>query len=231
MEKAYTIASQRGRPMPKAPKNAPQDPHASQAGLAVTPDDVRAAAAAISGSVIVTECDQSRTLSEICGCEVWLNSRTCQFTAPSRNAARSIACWRWLGRTPARGVDRDVGRQSCAGRGLSRARLGIPATIVMPRDTPIVKVKHTEGHRRRRDPAWRDARRSARAARDGRPRTGHLHPSLSTIPQVIAGQGTVALEMLEDAPELDTLVVPIGGGGLISGMAGRSAKARIAGSR
>src|SRR6185369_12749265 len=67
VEKAYTIASQRGRHMPKAPKNAPPDQHASEAGLAVTPDHVRAAAAAISSSVMVTECDQSRTLSEICG--------------------------------------------------------------------------------------------------------------------------------------------------------------------
>ena len=68
IEKAYTIASQRGPEMPKAPKNAPPDPHASESSrLAVAPDDVRAAAAAISSSVIVTECDLSRTLSEICG--------------------------------------------------------------------------------------------------------------------------------------------------------------------
>ena len=67
--------------MPKAPKNAPPDQHASEAGLAVTPDDVRAAAAAISSSVIVTECDQSRTLSEICGCNLWLKFENLQFTS------------------------------------------------------------------------------------------------------------------------------------------------------
>ena len=67
--------------MPKVPKNAPQDPRASQPGLAVTPDDVRAAAAAIAGSVTVTECDQSRTLSEICGCQIWLKFENLQFTS------------------------------------------------------------------------------------------------------------------------------------------------------
>src|SRR5215212_9316407 len=65
----YDCLPTRPREMPKAPKNAPPEQDASEAGLAVTPDDVRAAAAAISSSVIVTECDQSRTLSEICGCK------------------------------------------------------------------------------------------------------------------------------------------------------------------
>ena len=93
MEKAYTVASQRGRPkMPKAP-NAPPDQHASEAGLAVTPDDVTAAAAAISSSVIVTECDLSRTLSEICGCNLWLKFENLQFTSTFRRTARSIGCW------------------------------------------------------------------------------------------------------------------------------------------
>ena len=118
-EKAYTIASQRGRHMPKAPKNAPPDPHASEAGLAVTPDDVRAAAAAIAGSVIVTECDQSRTLSEICGCKLWLKFENLQFTSTfkERGALNRLLALR---RTNAARRDRDVGRQSCAGRGLSR---------------------------------------------------------------------------------------------------------------
>jgi threonine dehydratase len=68
--------------MPKSPRNAPPDQHASEAGrLAVTPDDVTAAAAAISSSVIVTECDLSRTLSEICGCNLWLKFENLQFTS------------------------------------------------------------------------------------------------------------------------------------------------------
>ena len=68
--------------MPKAPKNMPPDQHASEPGrLAVTPDDVRAAAVAISSSVIVTECDLSRTLSEICGCNLWLKFENLQFTS------------------------------------------------------------------------------------------------------------------------------------------------------
>ena len=68
--------------MPKAPTNAPPNQHAPEPGrLAVTPGDVTAAAAAIRGSVIVTECDQSRTLSEICGCHLWLKFENLQFTS------------------------------------------------------------------------------------------------------------------------------------------------------
>ena len=64
--------------MPKAPKNAP---HTSEASLPVMPGDVASAAAAIRDSVIVTECDQSRTLSEICGCNLWLKFENLQFTS------------------------------------------------------------------------------------------------------------------------------------------------------
>src|SRR5262245_48994842 len=68
--------------MPNAPKNAPPEPYASEAGrLPVSPGDITAAAATIAGSVIVTECDQSRTLSEICGCNLWLKFENLQFTS------------------------------------------------------------------------------------------------------------------------------------------------------
>jgi threonine dehydratase len=98
-------------------------------------------------------------------------------------------------------------------------RLGVPATIVMPSFTPNVKVKHTRGHGARvvlfgdtLAEAAAEAQRLAEAER-----MVFLHPY--DDPRVIAGQGTVALEMLEDAPSLDTLVVPVGGGGLIAGCA------------
>ena len=68
-------------PNAESPQERPAGPARFRAGLAVTPDDVRAAAAAISGSVIVTECDQSRTLSEICGCHLWLKFENLQFTS------------------------------------------------------------------------------------------------------------------------------------------------------
>ena len=68
--------------MPKAPKSSTPNAHAAEPGrLPVTPDDVRAAAASIAGSVIVTECDRSRTLGEICGCNLWLKFENLQFTS------------------------------------------------------------------------------------------------------------------------------------------------------
>jgi threonine dehydratase len=98
-------------------------------------------------------------------------------------------------------------------------RLGIPATIVMPKTTPIVKVQQTEGHGATVilvGDKLEEATAHARELAETRGLT-FVHPF--DDPHVMAGQGTVALEMLEDVPGLDTLVVPIGGGGLIAGMA------------
>ena len=99
-------------------------------------------------------------------------------------------------------------------------RLGIPATIVMPVTTPFVKVEATQALRRRGRARGRDHRGGAGARRNASPRERGLtfvHPY--DDPLVIAGQGTIALEMLEEVPDLDTLVIPIGGGGLIAGNA------------
>jgi threonine dehydratase len=146
MEKAYTIASQRGPEMPKAPKNAPPDQHASEAGLAVTPDDVRAAAAAIASSVIVTECDQSRTLSEICGCNLWLKFENLQFTSTFKERG---ALNRLLALSPGerqRGVIAMSAGNHAQGVAYHANRLGIPAVIVMPVGTPMVKIENTRRH-------------------------------------------------------------------------------------
>ena len=124
--------------MPKAPKNAPPDQHASEAGLAVTPDDVRAAAAAISSSVIVTECDQSRTLSEICGCNLWLKFENLQFTSTFKERG---ALNRLLALSPderLRGVIAMSAGNHAQGVAYHAHRLGIPATIVMPVGTPMI---------------------------------------------------------------------------------------------
>jgi threonine dehydratase len=98
-------------------------------------------------------------------------------------------------------------------------RLGIPATIVMPEGTPFAKVKHTKGFGARVVLEGNTLSESAAAARRiaAAENLVFVHPY--DDPKIVAGQGTVALEMLEDAPPLDCLVVPIGGGGLISGIA------------
>src|SRR3954466_15680288 len=132
--------------MPKAPKNAPPDQHASEAGLAVTPDDVKAAAAAISDFVIVTECDPSRTLSEICGCHLWLKFENLQFTSTFKERG---ALNRLLALSPGerqRGVIAMSAGNHAQGVAYHANRLGIPAVIAMPEGTPMVKIANTPRH-------------------------------------------------------------------------------------
>lgn len=205
--------------MPKVPKNAPQDPRASQPGLAVTPDDVKAAAAAISDFVIVTECDPSRTLSEICGCHLWLKFENLQFTSTFKERG---ALNRLLALSPGerqRGVIAMSAGNHAQGVAYHANRLGIPAVIVMPVGTPMVKIENTRRHGVETIISGKTLEEAAEFARThGKAKNlTMIHPY--DDPYVIAGQGTIALEMLAAVPQLDTLVVPIGGGGLISGIA------------
>jgi len=204
--------------MPKAPKNAPPDPRASEAGLAVTPSDVTAAAAAIRGSVIVTECDQSRTLSEICGCNLWLKFENLQFTSTFKERG---ALNRLLALSPderQRGVIAMSAGNHAQGVAYHANRLGIPATIVMPVGTPMVKIENTRRHGAEIIISGTLEECGEFAIAHGKVKNlTMIHPY--DDPLIIAGQGTIALEMLASAPQLDTLVVPIGGGGLISGIA------------
>ncbi|WOH67005.1 threonine ammonia-lyase [Bradyrhizobium sp. BWA-3-5] len=205
--------------MPKAPKNAPPSQSIAQADLAVTPDDVRAAAAAISGSVMVTECDQSRTLSAICGCELWLKFENLQFTATFKERG---ALNRLLALSPEerrRGVIAMSAGNHAQGVAYHASRLGIPATIVMPVGTPMVKIENTRRHGAEIIIAGATLEIAADFAREhGKAKNlTMIHPY--DDPHVIAGQGTIAFEMLKAVPQLETLVIPIGGGGLISGMA------------
>ena len=204
--------------MPKAPKNAPPDPHASEAGLAVTPSDVTAAAAAIRGSVIVTECDQSRTLSEIYGCNLWLKFENLQFTSTFKERG---ALNRLLALSPderRRGVIAMSAGNHAQGVAYHANLLGIPATIVMPVGTPMVKIENTRRHGAEIIISGTLEECGEFAIAHGKAHDMTLvHPY--DDPLIIAGQGTIALEMLDAVPQLDTLVVPIGGGGLISGMA------------
>ena len=204
--------------MPKAPKNVPPDPHASEAGLPVTPSDVTAAAAAIRDSVVVTECDQSRTLSEICGCKLWLKFENLQFTSTFKERG---ALNRLLALSPderQRGVIAMSAGNHAQGVAYHANRLGIPATIVMPVGTPMVKIENTRRHGAEIIISGTLEECGEFAIAHGKVKNlTMIHPY--DDPLIIAGQGTIALEMLASAPLLDTLVVPIGGGGLISGIA------------
>lgn len=185
----------------------------------LTINDVRAAAARIAGSVVRTDIDHSKTLSDITGAEVWLKFENLQFTAAYKERGALNALLLLGGAQNNRGVITASAGNHAQGLSYHATRLGVPATIVMPRPTPTVKVMQTEAvggkvvlFGETFDEAYAHARQL-----EGDLGLTFVHPF--DHPHIAAGQGTVALEMLEDVPQLDTLVIPIGGGGLASGMA------------
>ena len=194
-----------------------------------TIDDIRAAADRIRGSVIRTPMLLSRTLSEIIGAEVWLKFENLQFTAAYKERGALNKLLHLTEEERARGViAASAGNhaQAVAYHGL---RLGIPVTIVMPSPTPTIKVTQTEGHGARvilHGSMFDDAYAHAREL-EQKEGLVFVHPF--DDPHIVAGAGTLGIEMLEDAPELDTIVVPIGGGGLMSGVstAARAIKPNI----
>ena len=182
-------------------------------------DDVRAAAARLRGHVLDTPCLPSRTLGELLGCEVFLKFENLQFTASfkERGALNKIA--QLSPQERARGVLAVSAGNHAQGVAYHAQRLGIPATIVMPRFAPAVKVARTRGFGADvvlEGDSFDDARTYGLALAEQRGLT-LVHPYDDLA--VMAGQGTIALEMLAAQPGLDTLVVAIGGGGLISGVA------------
>ncbi|MDB5430929.1 MAG: threonine ammonia-lyase [Caulobacter sp.] len=182
-------------------------------------DDIRAAADRIRGHVERTPCRYSRTLSEITGAQVWVKFENLQFTAAykERGALNKLSMLNAEER--ARGVIAASAGNHAQGLAYHGARLGIPVTIVMPRGTPFVKVQHTQAHGAEViifGDTYDEAAGHAQQLREERGLV-FVHPFDDV--DVMAGQGTIALEMLEDVPELEVLPVPIGGGGLISGVA------------
>jgi threonine dehydratase len=189
------------------------------ASLPVSIDDVRAAAERISGAVVRTPTLHSRTLSRLTGANVYLKFENLQFTAAYKERGALNTLLQLDEAARAKGVIAASAGNHAQGLAYHATRLGIPSTIVMPKNTPIVKVTQTEGHGANVvlhgetfDAAYAHSRELE--AEHG---FTFIHPF--DDPRVIAGQGTATLEMLEDVPAIDTLVVPIGGGGLISGAA------------
>jgi threonine dehydratase len=188
--------------------------------------DVRAAAERIAGAVVRTPTMHSKTLSKITGAEIWLKFENQQFTAAYKERGALNALLLMDPEQRARGVIAASAGNHSQGLSYHGSRLGVPVTIVMPRTTPTVKVMQTEsvgGHVVLEGETLDEANAYARSMEKQLGLT-FVHPF--DEPNVAAGQGTVALELLADAPEIETLVVPIGGGGLISGM-GTVAKAQV----
>ena len=190
----------------------------------LTIDHIRAAAARIKGAVVMTAMDYSRTLSQITGADIWLKFENLQFTAAYKERGALNAMLLLGGEKCNRGLIAASAGNHAQGLSYHGTRLGVPVTIVMPRTTPTVKVMQTEvlgGTVVLHGETFDDAYAHARQLEDELGLT-FVHPF--DDPHVAAGQGTVALEMLEQVPELDMLVIPIGGGGLASGM-GTAARA------
>jgi threonine dehydratase len=186
---------------------------------AVSLEDVRAAAARIAGAVERTPCLRSRTLSALTGCELWLKFENLQFTASFKERGALNKLLTLPESVRRRGVIAMSAGNHAQGVAYHATRLGVRAVIVMPRGTPNNKVKSTQVHGAEvvlegDTLAQAAAHAHALEAREG---LTFIHPYDDEA--VIAGQGTVGLEMLEAAADLDVLVVPIGGGGLIAGIA------------
>jgi threonine dehydratase len=182
-------------------------------------DDIVAAKERLQGHIERTPCRHSRTLSEITGADVWVKFENLQFTAAYKERGALNALLQLGENARQRGVIAASAGNHSQGLAYHAARLGIPVTIVMPRSTPFVKVQQTRAHGAEvvlEGEGYDEASATARRLCDERELT-FVHPFNDVT--VMAGQGTVALEMLEDVPDLEVLPVPIGGGGLIAGMA------------
>jgi threonine dehydratase len=187
--------------------------------VAVSLDDIRAAAGRIAGAVEQTPLVHSRTLSQLAGAQVFLKFENLQFTASFKERGALNKLLSLSAAERARGVIAMSAGNHAQAVAYHAARLGIPATIVMPKGSPNTKIKNTQVHGAAvvlEGENLFEAGKHARALA-ARGDLVFVHPYEDE--RIIAGQGTVGLEMLAAAPDLDVLVVPVGGGGLISGIA------------
>jgi threonine dehydratase len=186
--------------------------------MSLTFADIEAAAARLKGHIERTPLRHSRTLSEITGAEVWVKFENLQFTAAYKERGALNKLLQLNDNEKKRGVIAASAGNHSQGLAYHAARLGVPVTIVMPKTTPFTKVQHTRNYGAEvliEGETYDDAYAEAIAVGQHR---GLVYVHAFDDHDIMAGQGTVALEMLEDQPDLEVLPIPIGGGGLISGM-------------
>jgi len=191
---------------------------ASQTDLPIGLADVEAAAARIAGAVVRTPTMLSRTLSQATGATVYVKFENLQHVGAYKERGALNKLLLMDEATRARGVIAASAGNHSQALAYHASRLGVPAVIVMPASTPTIKVSQTESHGAEvilHGEMYDDAHQEALRIAEARDLT-FVHPFDDF--EVMAGQGTVALELLADAPGVDALVVPIGGGGLISGV-------------
>lgn len=185
----------------------------------ITLESIREAADAIRGTLTRTPAAHSRVLSQIAGAEVVLKFENLQFTGSFKERGALVKLLSLPEEVRAGGVIAISRGNHALAVACHSQRLGTPAVIVMPRFTPNVKVEHTRGFGAEvivHGESLEDTSEFAAGIADERGLTP-IHPY--DDPDVIRGQGTIALELLEDEPDLDVIVAPVGGGGLIAGNA------------
>ena len=187
--------------------------------MTVTLDDIRAAAELLQGEVMRTPLRPAQRLSRRLGCELYLKLENLQYTGSFKDRGAFVKLNSLTEEQAKRGVIAMSAGNHAQGVAHHAKRLGIPATIVMPEFAPITKVEQTRNFGARVILTGDTLDASAVAAREIAESDGlsFVHPY--DDPKIIAGQGTVGLEIMEDQPDLDAVIVPIGGGGVLSGTA------------
>ena len=185
----------------------------------VTYDNICAAAETLSGLIVDTPTIPSPSLSRHTGVELFLKLENLQYTSSFKVRGAAVKLASLTAEERRRGVIAASAGNHAQGVARHASLLGIPATIVMPLGTPFTKIRRTEswGAKVVLEGSGYDDSYAAALDHARGENLAFVHPY--DDPHVIAGQGTLAIEMLRAVPDLDVLVVPIGGGGLISGMA------------
>jgi threonine dehydratase len=186
--------------------------------LTTTIDDIRTAADLLRGQVIRTPLVPAARMSEVLGCDLYLKLENLQRTGSFKDRGAFVRLTNLSSEEARRGVIAMSAGNHAQGVAYHAQRLGIPATIVMPEFAPFSKVERTRSFGATVVLTGDTLDASAQAARKiaAEKKFTFVHPY--DDPYVIAGQGTIGLEIMEDLPDVDTIVVPIGGGGLISGI-------------
>jgi threonine dehydratase len=181
--------------------------------------DIEAAAARLEGHIVRTPCAFSQRLSTAFRTKIWLKAENQQFTSSFKERGALNKLLQLSDAERKRGVFAASAGNHGQGLAYHAQRLGIPATIVMPKGTPFVKIAKTEGYGARVVIEGNDYDEASATAHILCEKANGVYVHPFNDEAVMTGQGTLAIEMLAQAPELDTLIVPIGGGGLIAGVA------------
>ncbi|MCP2637824.1 threonine ammonia-lyase [Microbacterium sp. HD4P20] len=189
--------------------------------------DVEDAAAALRGIIVRTPLDESQHLSELMGVPVHLKLENLQRTGSFKIRGATYRLSRLTAEERGRGVVAASAGNHAQGVAMAAKSLGIPATIFMPLGVPVPKLLATRGYGADVVLEGATVETPLRLAADFAERTGAVFIHPFDHPDIIAGQGTLGLELMDEMPDLDTVVLGIGGGGLIAGVAA-AVKARAA---